>query len=269
MALIPEQFKNSIVSIGVLADGETKWIGTGFLVGVLVEAGYEVYLVSNKHVFEQKHPYKIRLVNKDTMSVSEYDLLLRPGMNCLFSDEDNVDIGIVSINGKFLDDHIANFGLIDINKNAVSSTEYLSLGGASGDGVYMLGYPMGLIDVGSNEPLCRSGCVARISMAEIDSTKNFLLDLQNFPGNSGSPIFLKPEIVSIKGTKHIETCYLIGIIHGYIPYEEKLLNLQTDKVVEIRSENSGIAVANPVEFIRELINKFKRMKEEAKTDGNK
>ena len=48
---------------------------------------------------------------------------------------------------------------------------------------------------------------------------------------------------------------LIGIVHGYIPYEEKLINAQTKKVVEIRSENSGIAVVNPVEFIKEVMEK--------------
>ena len=48
---------------------------------------------------------------------------------------------------------------------------------------------------------------------------------------------------------------MIGIVHGYIPYEEKLINAQTKKVVEVRSENSGIAVVNPVEYIKEVIEK--------------
>lgn len=49
---------------------------------------------------------------------------------------------------------------------------------------------------------------------------------------------------------------LIGIIHAYIPYQEKLVNTQTNNVVEIRSENSGIALMHPVEFIREVIDLF-------------
>ena len=51
----------------------------------------------------------------------------------------------------------------------------------------------------------------------------------------------------------LNQCELIGIIHGYLPYKEQLINSQTHEVVEIRSENSGIAVANPAEFIQEVV----------------
>lgn len=44
--------------------------------------------------------------------------------------------------------------------------------------------------------------------------------------------------------------------HAYIPYQEQLVNMQTQNVVEIRSENSGIALMHPVEFIREVIDLF-------------
>lgn len=131
----------------------------------------------------------------------------------------------------------------------------------------MLGYPMGLVNVDSTVPICRSGCVARIDENEIATKKKILLDIQNFPGNSGSPIISKPELVGIGGTPVLNKSVLIGIVSGYLPYEEQLMNTQTKKVVEIRSENSGIAVANPVEFIREVMDmEFKRLKN-ADTDA--
>lgn len=46
---------------------------------------------------------------------------------------------------------------------------------------------------------------------------------------------------------------LVGIIHSYIPYRENLINSQTGQVVEIKSENSGIANVHPVEYIRDII----------------
>lgn len=49
---------------------------------------------------------------------------------------------------------------------------------------------------------------------------------------------------------------LIGIIHAYIPYRESLINSQTHEVVEVRSENSGIALMHPVEYIREVIDMY-------------
>ena len=81
------------------------------------------------------------------------------------------------------------------------------------------------------------------------------MDIQNFPGNSGSPIITKPEVIGIGNDPILGKSVLIGIVHGYIPYEEKLINAQTKKVVEVRSENSGIAVVNPVEYIKEVIEK--------------
>ena len=112
---------------------------------------------------------------------------------------------------------------------------------------------MGLVNIKSTTPICRMGCIARIDKAEITETKNILLDIQNFPGNSGSPIITRPELSAIGGTKAFNKSTLIGIIHSYIPYQETLVNSQTEKIVEIRSENSGIAMANPVEFIREVV----------------
>lgn len=42
----------------------------------------------------------------------------------------------------------------------------------------------------------------------------------------------------------------------YIPYRENLINNQTQQVVEIRRENSGIALIHPVEFIRDIVDKI-------------
>lgn len=90
---------------------------------------------------------------------------------------------------------------------------------------------------------------------EIRTEKRFLLDIQNFPGNSVFPIFCRGEIYSVNGSKPVQKTALIGIVNSYIPYQESLINSQTNQIVEIRTENSGIANANSVEFIKELIEK--------------
>lgn len=81
---------------------------------------------------------------------------------------------------------------------------------------------------------------------EIRIEKRFLLDIQNFPGNSGSPIFCRGEIYSVNGSKPAQKTALIGIVNSYIPYQESLINSQINQIVEIRTKNSGIAIANPV-----------------------
>lgn len=115
------------------------------------------------------------------------------------------------------------------------------------------GFTLGLLNDQSHYPICRLGCIAHISEAQIQEDYNILIDIQNFPGNSGSPIILRPDAVAIEGTENLMKSVLIGIVHSYIPYEDKLQSIGTGKIVEIRSENSGIAKAHPVEFIREII----------------
>ena len=111
--------------------------------------------------------------------------------------------------------------------------------------VHMLGFPMGLVNNSSRMPICRLGCIARISEAQIKETHNLIVDIQNFPGNSGSPIITRPEFVAIEGTKTFNKSILLGIVHAYIPYSEQLINGQTKQVVEIRTENSGLALVHP------------------------
>lgn len=100
------------------------------------------------------------------------------------------------------------------------------------------------------------GCIARISEEQIAESHDALLDIQNFPGNSGSPIVSKPEFIGIQGTNILDRCVLIGIIHAYLPYRESLINSQTKEIVEVRSENSGLALMHPVEYIRDVIDMF-------------
>ena len=168
---------------------------------------------------------------------------------------DAIDIAVLPLNGKFFTDNQLAFDAFNIDdlNHVMSSEELRNEGVDEGSLVHMLGYPMGLVNANSTLPICRLGCVARMSKAQIDESYNVLVDIQNFPGNSGSPIVTRPEIVSIQGTKALNKSVLLGIIHSYIPYQESLMNTQTKKIVEIRSENSGIAKVHPVEYIREVV----------------
>lgn len=253
MALIPKEFIDAVVSIGVKRQDSTpQWIGTGFFVHRRMnEKDVLPFLVSNKHVLEGKTSVVIRM--RETQSNS---LLL---LDAVLSDcrvHPYADIAAVMLSGTTIMERHLKFSSFDIDNNAFSSFELRDNGVDEGSLVYMLGFPMGLVNLNSETPICRMGCVARISEEQINETHNVLLDIQNFPGNSGSPIVSKPECIGIQGTKILDRCVLMGIIHSYIPYQESLVNQQTQAIVEIRSENSGIAQMHPVEYIREVIDLF-------------
>lgn len=159
-------------------------------------------------------------------------------------------------NQLYIDNHKNDFFAFDIDNDALDSEQLRKFDVDEGSLIYMLGYPMGLVNMSSSTPICRLGCIARMDKEQIESTNNILVDIQNFPGNSGSPIIYRPEALSIEGTKNLMNSVLIGIVHSYIPYRETLISSQTGEIVEIRSENSGLAYAHPVEYIRHIIDDF-------------
>lgn len=261
MALIPDLYKNAVVSIGMKNDsGTINWIGTGFLVVRKVcNDEYIPFLVSNKHVFQGKKCIVFKMKEQDSNNWIEVPANLSEADGSpkyVVHDNPVIDIAVLQLNGNFINRHKLEFPAFDIDENAMNSSELLENGFDDGSFVYMLGFPMGLVVEGASRPICRMGCMARICPEQISETNNILIDIQNFPGNSGSPIISKPELVSIAGTKSLSRSLLVGIVHSYIPYNDTLMSRQSGEVVEVRRENSGLAYAHPVEYIRGIIDRI-------------
>ena len=260
MALIPKFYLDAVVSVGVeTSTGVICWIGTGFFVFKRIDDESALpFLVTNRHVLEGKREVIIRMIEKDTSKLQKVKLtLINSDNKKRYSVHDNpaVDIAVVRLAGNEIMNNHLQFSAFDIDEHTLCSFDLAAQGGEAGTQVYMLGFPMELVDVDSNAPICRGGYIARMDKAEIEKSKLFLLDIQNFPGNSGSPIITRPEVVGISNTPVLNKSVLIGVVKSYLPYTEKLINQQTQQVVEIRSENSGIALAHPVELIKEVIEK--------------
>ena len=255
MALIPQFFMDSVLSIGSFTHEGVNWVATGFIIARQVdEEHFQPFLVTNKHVLDGQNEIVLRLKKRDGNLITVC-MPVKEGDKKLYSEhpDENVDVAVMRLRGGFFEKNDLLLSAIDIDEHSLSSSDFIEQGGGSGSNIFMLGYPMGLVNVDSNAPICRGGCIARIDEREIERTKNMLLDIQNFPGNSGSPIVTKPEVLAIQGTKAIDKSVLIGIVHSYISYEDKLISLQTNRIVEVRSENSGLANCIPVEFIREVV----------------
>ncbi len=256
MAMIPSFYLDAVVSIGIKQNNKTLWIGTGFfLIRKINENGDgRPFLVTNKHVFENNESVIIRM-KKTSGSLTEIEvpLIENDAPLYLLHPNEKIDIAVLPLNGDFIINNDLVFPCFDIDEHAMISQDLLERGVDEGSLVYMLGFPLGLVNETSNLPICRLGCVARMSKEQVSESHNLLVDIQNFPGNSGSPIITRPEIISIQGTKSLTQSVLLGIVHSYIPYRESLINSQTKEVVEVRSENSGLANVHPVEYVLELI----------------
>lgn len=259
MAIIPLFYKNAVVSIGIRNQNNTiVWIGTGFFMTRRTEEQGKArpFLITNKHVFQGKDCIVIRMKEQGTDNLKEIDApIINPDKTPIYvlHPQNDIDIAVLPLNGSFIIENHLEFPAFDIDTNAMTSSELRDNGVEEGSLIYMLGYTMGLVNQSSSLPICRVGCIARIGEAQIQEQHNILVDIQNFPGNSGSPIITRPELLCIEGTNNLARSVLIGIIHSYIPYQETLINSQTGKTVETRSENSGLAYVHPVEYIREII----------------
>ena len=261
--------------------------GTGFLYGYLVKGDpeptkrlYAVFLVTNRHVIEehvasqtvlklqQQQQSQIIPGCPPTPAADESSIGIRlnplqssmegkqfsiPIKDWFFHPDGTIDIAVVNLNTTFL----RGQGLLDLffqNDLYVANKEKLkSIGVSAGDGVFVLGFPMNLAGVQRNYVIVRQGCIARVNEMLDGASQTFLLDAFIFPGNSGGPVLLRPEITSIEGTPPQRTSYLIGIVRAYQPYTDFAISPQTKHVRVAFEENSGLAEVLPTDFIDETI----------------
>lgn len=259
MSMICEKYLNSVVSIGIHDSNNTLiWIGTGFFVYKSInEEGTQgiPFLVTNKHVVNGLNQIYIKMKNLKTSKFEEQILYLENNVSLFFDEDPNVDLAIIKLDGNFINQNNLKFDGFDIYKEAFATDELIKDGANQGNLIYTLGFPLSLVNI-NQTPLCRLGCLSRMDLDELNERKAILCDIQNFPGQSGSPVIIRPDIVGIVDTKVFNQSVLIGVIKGYIPYQEKLVSTQTNRLIEIREENSGIAEVIPVEFIRKIINRI-------------
>ncbi len=259
MALIPKLYMDSVVSIGTSKD-DTKppfWVGTGFFVAKVINNHIYVFLVTNKHVFNDYDSVIIRLKEKDTedLKIARIILCQDGVMKYSVHNDPDIDIAVVALNVGQIEANNLKLSCLNIDDNAYTSQEFIANGGDEGTYVYMLGFPKDFVNEKSNTPICRGGCIARFDPEEISRQKQFLIDIQNFPGNSGSPIITKPEMVSIVNTKSITSATLIGIVNSRVQYRNVISSAEPNTKPEVITENAGLAWAFPVEYIREVVDK--------------
>jgi hypothetical protein len=119
--------------------------------------------------------------------------------------------------------------------------------------VFFISFQPGIENIERISPIIRKGMVSRLNN---DGT--FYIDGFAFPGNSGSPVFIKPDAVRlgdhgiIIGNDPIAAKF-VGIIGQYVPYQEIAFSLQTKRSRVMFEENTGLSRVWPVVLINEII----------------
>lgn len=262
MALIPPFFLDTVVAIGTLNNqNETVWIGTGFLYGYLVTPPqdpkqYRVYLITNKHVIQTQNIIILRFNPQTDQAATDF----REGLN----DQDgnptwtshpdpNVDVAVLNINTEVLDQQGLIYNFFTSDEHCMNIQNMQENGITEGDFLFTLGFPMGLVSKDRKNVILRQGVIARIRDLFEKRNKDFIIDASVFPGNSGGPVILKPEMVSIEGTVAYTKASLIGLVKSYISFQDVAISQQTGKPRIIFEENSGLSMVEPVDHITETI----------------
>lgn len=125
---------------------------------------------------------------------------------------------------------------------------------AEGDDVLLLAfYP----NAGADRPssaIIREGVIAEFQ----EQPDTFLISLPVFPGNSGSPLVLRPTAIhaSDNGATQlgeVNPPLLLGVVIESIQYQEAAMSLQTGRPRVLFEENSGLTRVVRAERIRELL----------------
>ncbi len=254
---IDQRFIDAVVEIVSWNKSNQAKQGTGFIIRKnLTKTIYIDFLVTNNHVIQDMDSITIGFRGKTPLG----NLALRSDPLQLVEDNGDSralahtdsDVAIVPLQTPYKD----SLSVIDLDKDTIDYSSFAHYGYGLGDTAFLLGYPLYIVKDYSmenkahvtGEPICRKGCIARLS--DSDSPRAFLLDIQSYQGNSGGPaLAILPDPVS--GRKRT---VLIGITFGVYCKSSNVKGFDSNKnVVDIPARELGLATVLPVECIKEII----------------
>lgn len=267
MALIPPIYIDCVVAIGTTIESQTKWVGTGFLFGKVLEKTedglnkYNVYLVTNKHVLKNLEMALVRFNPQTDQSAKDYPLALKDknGKYIWTGHPDpEIDVAVIPVNIHKVREEGMKCSFFESDKHTLTVEELIKDEATEGDFAFVMGFPMGIIAKDRQHVFVRGGVIARIRDLFEKRGKDFVIDAFVFPGNSGGPVISRPEVTSIQGTKSSNKSRLIGIVKSYIPYIDVAISQQTNRPRITFEENSGLTKVEPVDHILQTIEEFEK-----------
>jgi len=249
MVSLVDEIKKTVVFLGKIdKEGKPYFSATGFLVRVQNIC----HLVTAKHVIVNMKTGKLQddgmfvfFNSKDgrITSRSIENIKHKFNLNWIFHKNAEVDVAIIPFGLDLQKDDVK---VIPDNLFLLSDRIFELYD------VFFLSYQPGIEPQRKILPVIRSGIISIIN-----DDKSFYIDASAFPGNSGSPVFLKPSPIrfdekgiSIGGDPLGGK--FVGIIGEYITYREIAISAQTGRPRVIFEENTGLSKVWSVEFIKEI-----------------
>ncbi len=265
MALIPPFFLDCVVSIGIKNNNELAWIGTGFIVGRPITDNndnktYHCFLITNKHVLGKNKTIYLRFNTIEGNQVKDYPVELEENNRPIWIGHasDDVDVAAFNINPQTLHVDAVQYNFFQLDEHVMLVSDIQQNKLSEGNPLFILGFPMGILFPQNTHSfaISRPGSIARIRDLLINRANHFLIDANIFPGNSGGPVVTCPGVVSIEGTTPYNKASLIGIVKSYVPFIDVAISQQTQRPRITFEENSGLALVETVDSIKETVELF-------------
>jgi len=248
--------------------GQTELAGDLYLVtnkhvidGLLAIENQQIAVVSNIGITDIVPTLYMRFNPHDAAAPRDVEIPLRSGNAATCLIHPTVDLAVCPLDTEKLNTMNINFWVFDSGTNVADRAKLNEIGTAEGDGVFVLGFPVSLLNA-STDPVdvvaSRQGSIARIRDFLAGHSNTYLIDNFIFPGNSGGPVILKPELFGLGPSAHPNmSAWLIGVVSEYLTYRDVAASKQTGRDRIVFEENSGLARVIPMDFVEELINNYR------------
>lgn len=252
MKKLLDQLKKTIVFFGREDDNSNIELDpeTGsprfFATGVLINARGVYHLVTAKHVVADGDKVRLFFNSKKggmgSRSLKQIKELLKG--EWVYHQNPNVDLAIIPYG---IDKE--NDDLLTIQQELFYEEDIPEL-----LDIFYLAYQQGIAQNNKIAPIMRGGIVSFIS-----EDGSFYIDGSAFPGNSGSPVFVKPNAFRFDKDGNISIGSdavggkFLGIVSGYVPYKDVAISRQTKQPRIVFEENTGLSKIWPVNLINEIL----------------
>ena len=260
MALLPPDYLNKTVALGSpLDNGGYHWLGTGFLYSHSTsqfgsQSQTFIFLVTNRHVAEASANLHVRFNGTEIAAPAIYPLP-SSGSDVVmpWTFHAKADVAALMVKADQLEESGVLISCFRSDSHVIDRDAANSIGVSEGDGVFILGFPLGIAGENRNDVIVRHGVLSRIQAWLRNDQDEFWIDSSIYPGNSGGPVLTKPEMGAIEGTKVNRNCQLIGMVSSYLPFKDVAISTQTGRTRVTFEENSGLAVVVPVDQVHETV----------------
>lgn len=261
MPLLPREFVDATAHISSEAPGEdAEPLGAGFLVGFPVGQADEdgqrphlVLFVTHASAFEGREHVSLTF-DRGREPVRAALNLVDEGGERAWVPHPEAPVAVARVDAGALRQAGIRFNWIPSNFLA-QGKKLRDLGVTVGMDVFVIGYPMGLIEDPRDLAIVRDGVIARLNHDALASSRGFLADATVVPGSRGGPVVLRPEATSLPGRDPVQSPFVVGVSAGFLDYRELVHHPRTGENVEIVL-NSGLIEIVPIDPVLSIANRW-------------